>query len=69
MNDISRYINEILANVKPLTIENVVGWCEKTLKKYYSERKLHQLEIVKDYIIDNYINSKACIETDEQLPF
>lgn len=69
MSDISRYIDEILTNVKPLTVENVVDWCKKTLKNYYSERKLHQLELVKDYIIENYINPKTCVETDEQLPF
>lgn len=69
MDDMSRYINEILTNVKPLTVENVVGWCKKTLKNYYSERKLHQLEIVRDYIIENYIDVKTYIETDEQLPF
>ena len=69
MSNIERYINTILTQVKPLTIENIVEWCKNSLKKHYSEMKLHQLEIAKDYIIENYINSKICIETNEQLPF
>lgn len=70
MSNIEKYINEILVNVKPLTVENVVNYCKESLKKYYSERKLHQLEIVRDYIIENYINTSGIsIETNEQLPF
>lgn len=70
MSNISRYINEILVNVKPLTVENIVNYCKESLKKHYSERKLHQLEIARDYIIENYINTNGIsIETDEQLPF
>ena len=43
---------------------------KESTKKYSSERKLNQLEIVRDYIIENYINTSGIsIETNEQLPF
>lgn len=29
-------------------VQNIVNWCRKELKKYYSEGKLHELEIVRD---------------------
>lgn len=56
MDYFSKYVNEILENVKPLTTEGVVAYCKKLLEKYYSERKLKTLEVVRDYIIENYIH-------------
>lgn len=29
-------------------VQNIVNWCRKELKKYYSEYKLHELEIARD---------------------
>ena len=71
MSNTEKYINDILVNVKPLTIENVVNYCRKSLQKHYSERKLHNLEIARDYIERNYINRQE-IPTDnngEHIPF
>lgn len=65
-----KYVNKILTTVKPLTVENVTNFCKSELKKYYSERKLHMLEIVSDYIIKNYVNKpQTATESSEQLPF
>lgn len=65
-----KYINKILTTVKPLTVGNVVNFCKTELKKHYSENKLHNLEIARDYIIENYINtSQVFIEAGDDLPF
>lgn len=71
MSNTEKYINDILVNVKPLTIENVINYCKKSLKKHYSERKLHNLEIARDYIERNYINiqEKQTDDNDEHIPF
>lgn len=71
MSNTEKYINDILANVKPLTMENVTNYCKKSLKKHYSERKLHNLEIARDYIERNYINiqGKQTDDNDEHIPF
>ena len=71
MSNTEKYINDILVNVKPLTTENVVNYCKKSLQKHYSERKLHNLEIARDYVERNYINIQE-IQTDdsnEHIPF
>ena len=52
---IDKYINKILANVKPLTVKNIVDFCKKELKKSYSEKKLYNLEIARDYVISHYL--------------
>lgn len=71
MSNTEKYINDILVNVKPLTMENVTNYCKKSLKKHYSERKLHNLEIARDYIERNYINiqGKQTDDNDEHIPF
>lgn len=71
MSNTEKYINDILVNVKPLTMENVVNYCKKSLEKHYSERKLHNLEIARDYIEHNYINiqEKQTDDSDEHIPF
>lgn len=71
MSNTEKYINDILVNVKPLTMENVANYCKKSLKKHYSERKLHNLEIARDYIERNYINiqRKQTDDNDEHIPF
>lgn len=71
MSNAEKYINDILVNVKPLTIENVVNYCKKLLQKHYSERKLHNLEIARDYIERNYINIQETQAdgNNEHIPF
>ena len=71
MSNTEKYINDILVNVKPLTMENVTNYCKKSLQKHYSERKLHNLEIARDYIEHNYINRQEIQtdENDEHIPF
>ena len=71
MSNTEKYINDILVNVKPLTMENVTNYCKKSLEKHYSERKLHNLEIARDYIERNYINiqGKQTDGSDEHIPF
>lgn len=71
MSNTEKYINDILVNVKPLTMENIVNYCKKSLQKHYSERKLHNLEIARDYIERNYINiqGKQTDDNDEHIPF
>ena len=71
MSNTEKYINDILVNVKPLTMENVTNYCKKSLEKHYSERKLHNLEIARDYIERNYINiqGKQTDDNDEHIPF
>lgn len=71
MSNTEKYINDILVNVKPLTMENVTNYCKKSLKKHYSERKLHNLEIARDYIERNYINIQETQtdDNDEHIPF
>lgn len=67
---IERYINKIMVNVKPLTVENIVAFCQTELKKSYSERKLHNLEIARDYVIRNYIKQhQLTSESSEDIPF
>lgn len=71
MSNIEKYINDILVNVKPLTIENMQKHCRKSLEKYYSERKVRLLELAFDYIVINYIENKNQVakETTEYVPF
>ena len=72
MSNTEKYINDILVNVKPLTMENVTNYCKKSLIKHYSERKLHNLEIAIDYIERNYINitkETQADDNDEHIPF
>lgn len=70
MTYVTKYINKILTTVKPLTAENVVNFCKTELKKHYSENKLHNLEIARDYIIEKYINTpQVFVEAGGDLPF
>lgn len=66
----AKYINEVLINVKPLTYQGIREYFEKSLKKYYSERKVRAMERAQDYIIRNYIEKQNVpVESDECLPF
>ena len=49
------YVKQMKEELKEINTEinteTVVNWCRKQLKKYYSERKLTELEIAKDEIL------------------
>ena len=70
MSNLERNINKILTNVKPLTVKGITDFCKSELKKYYSEAKVHNLELAQDYVISNYINNvQHIVESDEYIPF
>ncbi len=45
------YVRRMKKELPIINTENVVEWCKKQLRKSYSESKLTQLEIARDYIL------------------
>ena len=59
MKNSDDYKKEMYMLLPEITVETVINYCRKELKKYYSERKLHELEIARDEILSEEFLRKA----------
>lgn len=50
----NEYIKEMENELQEINTENVVAWCKKQLQKHYSEKKLTELEIARDKILEKH---------------
>ena len=48
------YVKSMENELQEINTKTVVDWCKKQLEKSYSERKLSQLEIARDVILEKY---------------